>query len=151
MVILKGYPADNHSTADLSYLTYFSEYFKNAQRLSGNPGMHLGIFMSCDVFLCGHLSWSRQWAASHRPAHAGLRCPVKPLKWVREGCGELLILSPSIKWPFWMKKKMFILWFKTYNQVFNPLWVNFCGMRPWSSCILSHVAVQFSPHNSLKK
>lgn len=41
--------------------------------------------------------------ASDRPAHAGLRCPVKPLKQVREGCGELLsVLSPSIKWPFWM-------------------------------------------------
>lgn len=43
---------------------------------------------------------ARSWLSS--PAHAGLRCPVKPLKWVREGCGERLsALSSSIKWPFW--------------------------------------------------
>lgn len=68
----------------------------------GGSGVHLWIFMSCDVFLCGRLMWSGQHGAGSRPAHAGLGCPVKPLKWVREGCGKFLsVLSPSIKWPFW--------------------------------------------------
>lgn len=68
----------------------------------GDSRVHLWIFMSCDVFLCGRLIRSGQHGAGSRPAHAGLGCPVKPLKWVREGCEEFLsVLSPSIKWPFW--------------------------------------------------